>query len=79
MKIGKGLLDQPGVRERIAKKVEEVKKLHFSNGRPLIIGENGKMFKLYEDGRKEEIKSSGFNGEAKHKSNVNKNDTSFEK
>jgi hypothetical protein len=55
MKTGKGLLDRSGVRSRIAKKVEEVKKFHFSNGRPLIIGENGKMFRLYGDGRKEEI------------------------
>ena len=52
---GKGLLDRPGVRERIQKKAEEVKRMYFENGLPLIIGENGKIYNVYADGRKEEV------------------------
>lgn len=59
-KKGKGLLDRPGVRERINKKVEEVKKMYFDKGLPLSVGEcvDGEwiLYDLYEDGRKIEVK-----------------------
>ena len=59
-KKGKGLLDRPGVRERINKKVEEVKKMYFDKGLPLSVGDfvDGEwiLYDLYEDGRKVEVK-----------------------
>jgi polysaccharide deacetylase 2 family uncharacterized protein YibQ len=52
---GKRFLDNSIIKARVEARMKQVRELHFLNGAALVIGENGKLFKKYADGRKIQV------------------------